>query len=41
MAVTIIHKSKIKLSFAGFVKLAVPYAVVQLAIAVAYLLLVL
>ncbi len=38
VAVTIIHKSGIKLSFAGFVKRAVPYAALQLVIAVAYLL---
>ncbi len=38
VAVTIIHKSGIKLSFAGFVKRAVPYAAVQLALAVGYLL---
>ncbi len=38
VAVTIIHKSGIKLSFADFVKRAAPYAAVQLGIAVAYLL---
>jgi Na+/H+ antiporter NhaD/arsenite permease-like protein len=38
VAVTIIHKSEIKLSFAGFVKRAAPFAAVQLAIAVVYLL---
>ena len=38
VAVTIIHKSGITLSFAGFVKLAVPYAAAQLALAVGYLL---
>ncbi len=38
VAVTIIHKSGITLSFAGFVKRAAPYAAVQLAIAVGYLL---
>jgi Na+/H+ antiporter NhaD/arsenite permease-like protein len=38
VAVTIIHKSGITLSFAGFVTKAVPYALAQLAIAVAYLL---
>ena len=38
VAVTIIHKSQIKLSFVDFVKLAAPYAVMQLGIAVAYLL---
>ncbi len=37
VAVTIIHKSKIQLSFADFVKLAFPYAAMQLAIAVIYL----
>ncbi len=37
VAVTIIHKSGIKLSFADFVRRAVPYAVVQLVIAVGYL----
>jgi Na+/H+ antiporter NhaD/arsenite permease-like protein len=38
VAVTIIHKNKIALSFADFVKRAVPYAAMQLAIAVVYLL---
>jgi Na+/H+ antiporter NhaD/arsenite permease-like protein len=38
VAVTIIHKSEIKLSFAGFVKRAAPFAAVQLGIAVVYLL---
>ena len=38
VAVTIIHKSGIALSFVGFVKLALPYAAAQLALAVAYLL---
>ncbi len=38
VAVTIIHKSEIKLSFAGFVKRAVPFATVQLGIAEGYLL---
>ena len=38
VAVTIIHKSGITLSFAGFVKRAVPYAAAQLALAVGYLL---
>jgi len=41
VAVTIIHKSEITLSFVGFVKRAVPYATAQLAIAVGYLLIVL
>ncbi len=40
VAVTIIHKSKIQLSFADFVKLAFPYAAMQLGIAVVYLLIV-
>jgi Na+/H+ antiporter NhaD/arsenite permease-like protein len=39
VAVTIIHKYELKLSFAGFVKIALPYAVIQLVLAVAYLLL--
>ncbi len=38
VAVTIIHKYGLKLSFAGFVKVAVPYALVQLALAIVYLL---
>jgi Na+/H+ antiporter NhaD/arsenite permease-like protein len=38
VSVTIIHKYGLKLSFAGFVKVAIPYAIVQLAIGVAYLL---
>ncbi len=38
VAVTIIHKSGISLSFVGFVVRALPYAAVQLAIAVVYLL---
>jgi len=38
VAVTIIHKSGIKMSFANFVKRALPFATVQLVIAVAYLL---
>ena len=41
VAVTILHKNVIKLSFADFVKRAAPYAAVQLAIAVVYLLFVL
>jgi Na+/H+ antiporter NhaD/arsenite permease-like protein len=39
VAVTIIHKQKISLSFTGFIKKAVPFALMQIAIAVAYLLL--
>ena len=38
VAVTIIHKYELKLSFAGFVKVALPYALIQLALAVVYLL---
>lgn len=38
VSVTIIHKYGLKLSFAGFVKVALPYAIVQLALGVAYLL---
>jgi Na+/H+ antiporter NhaD/arsenite permease-like protein len=38
VSVTIIHKYGLKLSFAGFVKVAIPYAIVQLALGVAYLL---
>jgi Na+/H+ antiporter NhaD/arsenite permease-like protein len=39
VAVTIIHKYELKLSFAGFVKIAIPYAIIQLILAVVYLLL--
>jgi hypothetical protein len=39
--VTIIHKNQLPLSFAGFVKLAIPFALAQLALAVVYVLLVL
>jgi Na+/H+ antiporter NhaD/arsenite permease-like protein len=38
VAVTIIHKHELHLSFAGFVKLALPFAVIQLVIATAYVL---
>ncbi len=41
VAVTIIHKNKLPLSFVAFVKAAVPFAALQLALAAAYLLLVL
>ena len=37
VAVTIIHRYRIPRSFAGFVKLAVPYALAQLALAAVYL----
>jgi len=40
VAVTIIHKHKLTLSFVGFVKKALPFALMQIALAVAYLLLV-
>ncbi len=36
--VTIIHKHGLALSFAGFVRAAAPFAALQLALAVAYLL---
>jgi Na+/H+ antiporter NhaD/arsenite permease-like protein len=39
VAVTIIHRHKLTLSFAGFVKLALPFAVVQLLLATIYVLL--
>ncbi len=39
VAVTIIHKHKLSLSFAAFVKAAVPFAALQLALAVVYVLL--
>ena len=39
VAVTIIHKYKLPMSFAGFVKAAAPFAAVQLVIAVGYVLL--
>ena len=38
VAVTIIHKHKLEMSFMGFVKKAVPYAAVQLVIATLYVL---
>ena len=38
VAMTIIHRNKINLSFGGFVKLAVPFAVVQIVIAIVYVL---
>jgi Na+/H+ antiporter NhaD/arsenite permease-like protein len=39
VAVTIIHKHKLKLSFAGFVKQAFPFAVLHIILATAYVLL--
>ena len=41
VAVTIIHKHKLPMSFGGFIKTAAPYAAVQLVLATAYVLLVL
>ena len=41
VAVTIMHKNKLEVSFGGFVKKAVPYAAVQIVLAVIYVLLVL
>ncbi|MCA9218295.1 MAG: hypothetical protein KDB27_34740 [Planctomycetales bacterium] len=38
VAVTIIHKHKLPLSFAGFVKAAIPYALVQITLATVYVL---
>ncbi len=38
VAVTIIHKNKLPMTFAGFVKVAVPYAAAQLVLATAYVL---
>jgi len=39
VAVTIIHKHELKLSFGGFIAKAIPYAVLQIALAVVYVLL--
>lgn len=39
VAVTIIHRNNLKLSFLGFVKLALPFAIMQLVLATAYVLL--
>ncbi len=39
VAVTIIHKYKISLSFAGFIRKAIPYALVHIALAIIYVLL--
>lgn len=39
VAVTIIHKYKLTMSFAGFVKIALPYAIMQITLAAAYVLL--
>ncbi len=39
VAVTIMHKNGIKISFAGFVKVAIPFAIVQIGLALCYVLL--
>ena len=39
VAVTIMHKHELSVSFAKFIKLAVPYAVIQIGLAVGYVLL--
>ena len=41
VAVTIIHKNKLPMTFASFVKVAIPFAALQLAMAAAYVLIVL
>ena len=41
VAVTIIHKNKLSMTFGKFVKMAVPFAIIQIALAVGYVLLVL
>ena len=41
VAVTIMHKHKLPISFARFVKIAIPYALVQIVLALAYVLFVL
>ena len=41
VAVTIMHKHKLPLSFAAFVKAAIPYAIVQIVLALAYVVFVL
>ena len=38
VAVTIIHRYKLPLSFAGFVKVALPFAIMQLVLATIYVL---
>jgi len=38
VAVTIIHKHELKLSFAGFVKIALPFAILQILLATVYVL---
>ena len=39
VAVTIMHKHRVPMSFGGFVKIAIPYAVVQIGLALVYVLL--
>jgi Na+/H+ antiporter NhaD/arsenite permease-like protein len=38
VAVTIIHKNNLKMTFAGFVRVAAPYALIQIVLATAYVL---
>ena len=38
VAVTMIHKQKLEMSFSGFVKAALPYACIQLVLAIIYVL---
>ena len=38
VAVTIIHRHKLTMSFAGFVKVAAPFAIVQIGMALVYVL---
>ena len=38
VAVTIIHKHELQLSFVGFVKVALPFALLQIALAMVYVL---
>ncbi len=38
VAITIIHKQKLEMSFGGFVKTAIPFAAVQIVLAMAYIL---
>ena len=38
VAVTIIHKNKLAMSFMDFVKLAIPFAAMQIALATVYVL---
>jgi Na+/H+ antiporter NhaD/arsenite permease-like protein len=38
VAVTIMHKHKLKMTFVGFIKMAIPFAVIQIVLATAYVL---